>query len=89
MIGAMLAYFSAGVLMCAAPDDEPGDVLPPPQLTATSTAAPATSLEPGTVTIEKTEEADGTVITKKITVNADGSQTVEETRETPLYDAKV
>lgn len=89
VIGAMLAYIAAGVLFCAAPDDEPGEDVLMPQITATSTAVPTTSPEAGTVTIEKIEQAGGTVITKKTTVNADGSQTVEETTETPLYDAKV
>ena len=51
------------------------------------------------MTVEKIEHADGTVVTKTTTVNADGSQTVEETTETPIgneevptqmaYDAKV
>mmetsp|Transcript_4784 Transcript_4784/g.10638 ORF Transcript_4784/g.10638 Transcript_4784/m.10638 type:complete len:259 (-) Transcript_4784:85-861(-) len=89
VIGAMLAYVAAGVLFCAAPDDELGEDILPPQVTATSTAIPTTNPEAGTVTIEKTELADGTVTTKKTTVNADGSQTVEETTETPMYDAKV
>ena len=84
-IGAILSYVVASVLFCAAKDqgddedgEKRGEVLP--QATATATAAgPAV----GTVTVEKVEMPDGTVVTKTTTVNADGSHTVEETTETP------
>lgn len=99
-IGALVAYVGASVLFCAArseenTDDKGDDQLP---YAAATAAGPA----PGTVTVEKVEHANGTVVTKTTTVNADGSQTVEETTETPIscigneevptqmaYDAKV
>lgn len=93
-IGALLAYVGASLLFCAARNedadgDKGGDMLPH----ATGAAAGPV---PGTVTVEKVEHADGTVVTRTTTVNADGSQTVEETTETPvaneevpMYDAKV
>ena len=100
-IGAILSYVVASVLFCAAKDqgdDEDGEkvlgeVLP--QATATATAAGPAA---GTVTVEKVEMPDGTVVTKTTTVNADGSHTVEETTETPapaadeevpMHEAKV
>lgn len=99
-IGALVAYVGASVLFCAArseenTDDKGDDQLP---YAAATAAGPA----PGTVTVEKVEHANGTVVTKTTTVNADGSQTVKETTETPIscigneevptqmaYDAKV
>lgn len=96
-IGALVAYVGASLLFCAArseenTDDKGDDQLP---YAAATAAGPA----PGTVTVEKVEHANGTVVTKTTTVNADGSQTVEETTETPIgneevptqmaYDAKV
>ncbi len=98
-IGAILSYVVASVLFFAAKDqgddedgEKRGEALP--QATATAAAGPAA----GTVTVEKVEMPDGTVVTKTTTVNADGSHTVEETTETPapaadeevpMHEAKV
>jgi hypothetical protein len=89
-VGAMLSYFFAACLLCVTPNPKDKEEFIPPQ-TSTGTAQQ-------TVTVERTEHADGTVTVKKITTHPDGSKTVEETTEIPdveadpganLVDAKV
>lgn len=74
-VGGVVSSFIAGIFYhhCMPADDSI-----PASATAGGMAKP-----PGTVTVTETVEPDGTMRTVKTTVNADGSQTVEETIQRP------
>mmetsp|Transcript_266 Transcript_266/g.395 ORF Transcript_266/g.395 Transcript_266/m.395 type:complete len:289 (+) Transcript_266:70-936(+) len=77
----MVFFVLAGVMLCITPNPKEESSAEPSAGVLQS--APATSVAGNEVTIEKTEHADGTVVTKTTTVNPDGSKTIEETTEHP------
>lgn len=75
-IGAVLCYWITGCLFFKIPEAPERQ---PPVMTPAGQAA--TLPPPGTTTVTTTELPDGTKKTTTTTVNADGSQTVQETIE--------
>lgn len=79
-VGAILSYFFAGILLCVAPNPIEEEAFVPPA------AAAAKSSGQDQVTVEQTQNPDGSVTVTKTTTHPDGSQTVEQTTETPTGD---
>ena len=78
-IGGSIAAFIAGILFCKIPLAPDDDFIPAVIMDGGEA--------PGTVMVQETVEPDGTKKIVKITVNADGSKTVEETIERPAAKA--
>jgi hypothetical protein len=80
-IGGCLSAFVTGMFFAKIPPVDDEDFFPGEMTGGGGQPAP------GTVTVQETLEPDGTKKTVKTTVNADGSQTVEETIERPQAQA--
>eukprot|EP00545_Synedropsis_sp_CCMP1620_P005669 CAMPEP_0119012484 /NCGR_PEP_ID=MMETSP1176-20130426/6778_1 /TAXON_ID=265551 /ORGANISM="Synedropsis recta cf, Strain CCMP1620" /LENGTH=238 /DNA_ID=CAMNT_0006965451 /DNA_START=160 /DNA_END=876 /DNA_ORIENTATION=+ len=81
-IGGSIAAFITGWIFLKIPGVNEDDIFP-----GAMTAGGVVSQPAGTVTVQETVEPDGTKKIVKTTVNADGSQTVEETIEKPQAQA--